>query len=910
MARINIVNADNKIDATPQRAYFKLKQTGGPKGEKGDTGAQGPQGATGPQGASASVVVNSTTTLPAGSSATVENIGTPQNVKLNFGIPTGPQGPQGEQGPQGAQGPQGLKGDTGAKGADGASAKVTVGNTNTGAAGTNASVENTGSETFAVLNFTIPRGDKGETGPMPEIAQTTGQATDEVMSQKATTDALATKQNNLTAGTGITIASDTVSADTTVLATKADLNDYAPQATTYTKTETDALLAPKLEADVVTSLPETGEEGKLYLTPKAYTRQTATGNPIAATISDGAGTLESFQLDGDTEQQTYTGKNLFDKDNANIFNGYVSWDGKFNSTSSDRMIYIPCQPSTTYTVQKPVPTVQPRLRVATSSAIPAAGGTATVLTSDSTQSLGTATITTPANAAYLCAFIWTSSSNMALDEVLNGTQIELGSTATAYEPYVGGIPAPNPDYPQAVQTVTGEQTVKVIGKNLFDKNNVVRGIPQATDGSIGQATGNGRTCEFIPVLPDTQYTHSGHPAGWAVIAWYKADKSFIERISDVTTATSPSEAAYASVSCAESNLGTCQFEIGQPTTYAPYHATTYPIKLASKNLFDKNSPAYIFRGYLGTNSCRYNGTSWAAVIPVVAGETYTFSRPNATSQASDSSYAFLNSMPAEGVTYNGERTAVGADLTFTATAPAGAKYLIYYFSWNASDSTADTVMSGYQFEEGSTATSYEQFWKIELCKLGTYQDYIWKDGDNWKVHKATAAYTLNGTESWSETSTGVPYTTAITDYALSGNTPVSEYFIGATNRAQAATLPNNSIGFNDTNSAIRLWVKYLDKWSTGASVATWLAQNPATIYYALKSASQTDTTITDQTLIAQLEAIRTAALENGTNTITNSAAGSNLAGDMEITYYGYNPTNRYDKFIWLDLNNNYEQIGE
>jgi hypothetical protein len=75
-------------------------------------------------------------------------------------------------------------------------------------------------------------------------------------------------------------------------------------------------------------------------------------------------------------------------------------------------------------------------------------------------------------------------------------------------------------------------------------------------------------------------------------------------------------------------------------------------------------------------------------------------------------------------------------------------------------------------------------------------------------------------------------------------------------------------------------------------------------------ATPTDTAITDTNLIAQLEAIRTAALETGTNTITNAATGSNLAGDMEIGYYGYNPTNRYDKFIWLDLNNNYEQIGE
>lgn len=687
MARINIVNADNKIDATPQRAYFKLKQTGGPKGEKGDTGAQGPQGATGPQGASASVVVNSTTTLPAGSDATVENIGTPQNVKLNFGIPTGPQGPQGEQGPQGAQGPQGLKGDTGAKGADGAAAKVTVGNTNTGAAGTNASVENTGNDTYAVLNFTIPRGDKGETGPMPEIAQTTGQATDEVMSQKATTDALATKQNNLTAGTGITIASDTVSADTTVLATKADLNGYAPQATTYTKTETDALLAPKLEADVVDSLPETGEEGKLYLTPKNYTRQTATGNPITATISDGAGTIESFQLDGDTFQQTYTGKNLAVPEPRTVTSngllasydestGEITISGTATSTWSNpfALTGLPL-PAGTYTLSQTGSLTYGRLAVSVSGA--------TTRTVDASTKKVTFTINSDAPNSY----IWIAGLNNG--NVVSGTitaQLESGSEVTDFEKFVGGQPSPSPDYPQAVRTVTGEQTVTING------------------------------------------------AGYTV------------------------------------NLG-----------------------------------------------------------------------------------------------------------------------------------------------------------DIELCKLGTYQDYIWKDGEDWKVHKTTEKVTrdvdvagirLNnssGPTMVAEAGTFAIFNTSIAGIAAaraSENLGVYKLDESITGNAGANAMTDGTFcqrqGTNDRcyfrNTA------YIGK--TGNEMRALLLANSggANVYYYLSTPA--DTTITNSTLIAQLEAIRTAALEDGTNTIANSAAGANLAGDMEITYYGYNPTNRYDKFIWLDLNNNYEQIGE
>ena len=52
----------------------------------------------------------------------------------------------------------------GSPGPAGAAATVSVGTTTTGAAGTNASVTNSGTSSAAVFNFTIPRGDTGATG--------------------------------------------------------------------------------------------------------------------------------------------------------------------------------------------------------------------------------------------------------------------------------------------------------------------------------------------------------------------------------------------------------------------------------------------------------------------------------------------------------------------------------------------------------------------------------------------------------------------------------------------------------------------------------------------------------------------------------------------------------------------------
>ncbi len=134
---------------------FTATQLAALKGPKGDTGLQGPRGEQGPKG------------------------------------DTGSQGPQGErglQGERGATGPQGIqgekgdaftyadftqeqlaslkgpKGDTGPKGDAGAAASIRIGSVTTGAAGSNASVTNSGTASNVVLEFTLPRGNDGKDG--------------------------------------------------------------------------------------------------------------------------------------------------------------------------------------------------------------------------------------------------------------------------------------------------------------------------------------------------------------------------------------------------------------------------------------------------------------------------------------------------------------------------------------------------------------------------------------------------------------------------------------------------------------------------------------------------------------------------------------------------------------------------
>ena len=186
---------------------------------------------------------------------------------------------------------------------------------------------------------------------------------------------------------------------------------------------------------------------------------------------------------------------------------------------------------------------------------------------------------------------------------------------------------------------------------------------------------------------------------------------------------------------------------------------------------------------------------------------------------------------------------------------------------------------------------------LELCKIGDYQDYIYKDGDDWKVHKEIGEVTLDGSETWTKASANSGYrfwTSKATDIKTSIDAVLKANRLGV---AQGDTWDNYGISGSYSTNPIRLYIRdALFNDMTAEQLRGWLATHNIIAYYALATA--TDTTITDTNLIAQLEAIRTAALESGSNTISNTATGTNLAGDLEIGYYGYDPLNKYDKYFW------------
>lgn len=118
---------------TPPGSWIDQGEMEGPQGETGPAGPQGPEGPQGPQG---------------------------------------PQGTQGETGPQGEKGETGDAGPTGPKGEPGTAATIAVGTVTTGDPGTEASVTNSGSESAAIFDFVIPRGEQGIQGPQGPTGDT------------------------------------------------------------------------------------------------------------------------------------------------------------------------------------------------------------------------------------------------------------------------------------------------------------------------------------------------------------------------------------------------------------------------------------------------------------------------------------------------------------------------------------------------------------------------------------------------------------------------------------------------------------------------------------------------------------------------------------------------------------------
>ena len=169
-----------------------------------------------------------------------------------------------------------------------------------------------------------------------------------------------------------------------------------------------------------------------------------------------------------------------------------------------------------------------------------------------------------------------------------------------------------------------------------------------------------------------------------------------------------------------------------------------------------------------------------------------------------------------------------------------------------------------QLEKGSKANHYTEYGTtpIELNKIGTYQDYFYKDSGKWYLHKEIGKYTITGNEtnniSWdTEMSTAGVHLTLDNAIKTIANAP---FYCNRFKVVQSSSQDNNYVRLNRTTAA-----QYLGFWFGNINIIgvsnlntfkTYASSNEISLYYPLNT--PTNTEITDTTLISQLEDIRQA----------------------------------------------------
>ena len=596
------------------------------------------------QGINATIQIGEVTTLPPGSQATVRNSGTPTHAKLDFGIPegekgnkgdkgdkgdtgatgaTGPQGPQGIQGETGPRGPQGATGPTGPQGPQGIQGIQGVPGKDFSIYKTYASV--------AEMNADAANVPEGE---FVMIASTT-EDPDNAKLYVKNGEGSFTYLSDLSGAQGIQ-------------GPQGEQGIQGIQGIPGPQGETGP--RGSVKSQYVAELPASGDEDTFYLVDRDLESHAESGEYITLETTQTAAAIQSAQIDGNATQKTYSGKNLLSFDvqipssNSHMTVTYGVSNVKIVAVDTvgaqySTVLFTGMDATKTYTLsgigRKVVkgtdgrPSIQVRWRGSNNNGSTWSGWQN--IFDDANPTQGTAypfSGSMTGYTYYAIAFYNNAQTPVTVGETTEyyDMMLEQGSTATSYEPFVGGIPAPNPDYPQEIQTVTGRQTVKVVGKNLMpilDGTTTLNGITatvadgiltlngtstasgyiKLTNGLVGSSGAsidsawlnenvtndiNGKVISF-DCLSGTAPTNSWAFRRFSTSASH--DQQWLAIVSDTSTAFTSS----ASISCLAVfiNAGmtfdnykvAIQLELGNSaSSFEPYQGREFPIDLGSLEL--------------------------------------------------------------------------------------------------------------------------------------------------------------------------------------------------------------------------------------------------------------------------------------------------------------------------------------
>lgn len=139
----------------------------------------------------------------------------------------------------------------------------------------------------------------------------------------------------------------------------------------------------------------------------------------------------------------------------------------------------------------------------------------------------------------------------AENEVVH-VMISSNTNALIWEPYTGGQPSPNPDYPQEIESVGDDGNIQVViaGENIIDSSKVTDGMYVLSDGTLA-ANSSYVAFDWTEIIPGIEY-HINYSLGESYWVFADANYNVISFVSgNAMNQIAPENAKYTRISCSK-----------------------------------------------------------------------------------------------------------------------------------------------------------------------------------------------------------------------------------------------------------------------------------------------------------------------------------------------------------------------
>ena len=451
---------------------------------------------------------------------------------------------------------------------------------------------------------------------------------------------------------------------------------------------------------------------------------------------------------------------------------------------------------------------------------------------------------------------------------------------------------PTPTSPIHVNVVSGDNDIIICKDNLFDKSKITANSALTAEGGI-TSNNSYSVSTYIRVRPNTTYTFKANSNEFFGICTYNESKTFIVRSfgtgnTDYRIFTAGNNVAYIRTQCLNTNVDNFQMVLGNqiPSTYEAYNGNTYNIDLPVENLINVNSiyttstPPALTTNYedgIATLSWTAGFNFYFAnnennvFSNLNTNETYTLSFEH----KGDALYLRTDEGNTNRVATNVDSDYTKYSYTFTGLNEVRIKFIRQAYT----NGTAN--LKNVMLELGSKSNTYIPFGTtpIELNKIGTYQDYIYKENDKWYLHKEIGKKIWDNTQYWYNYANPdgmMRYYTPDGDFPAKANLGYSTHFVlgDYNDRNKTGQVNKFFIGGNNVFQIVSDILNTND-------FKDMLEEKKPVVYYALSSATNTEITYTP--LIEQLNTLEEAQSYEGTTNINQ--VNNDLPFIIDLTYY-------------------------